>query len=238
MFNKIKKIIIILFTFDLRLIKAFFYGVAASIEHIKFLKVTKNLKTLIDVGSNKGQFGLISRHFFPDIFIHSIEPQNDEIELQKKVLGSTKIKYYNFAAGSMYQEKSFKITKRKDSSSLLEPNIKKKIYDIEDNINIEVKRTDDMLDISKLEKPILAKLDIQGYELEALKGFGNLLKDIDYILVEVSFQEIYKNQPFADEIINFLEKKNFFIIKKNNASVFNKKIFQQDYLFEKKKLNI
>ena len=38
-----------------------------------------------------------------------------------------------------------------------------------------------MLDISKLEKPLLTKLDIQGYELEALKGFGNLLKDNDYI---------------------------------------------------------
>ena len=71
-----------------------------------------------------------------------------------------------------------------------------------------------MLDISKLEKPILTKLDIQGYELEALKGFGNLLKDNDYILVEVSFQEIYKNQPFANEIINFLNR-IIFLRRKN-----------------------
>ena len=68
-----------------------------------------------------------------------------------------------------------------------------------------------MLDISKLEKPLLTKLDIQGYELEALKGFGNLLQDNDYILVEVSFQEIYKNQPFANEIINFLNRIIFLI---------------------------
>ena len=71
-----------------------------------------------------------------------------------------------------------------------------------------------MLDISKLEKPLLTKLDIQGYELEALKGFGNLLQDNDYILVEVSFQEIYKNQPFANEIINFLNR-IIFLRRKN-----------------------
>ena len=235
MINKIKKLFIIFLTFNIKLYRSILIGVAPSVEHMNFFKDLKDLNTLIDIGSNKGQFGLISRYFFPDIYIHSFEPQNFEIKKQKKILGLKNINYYNFALGSINQNKTLMITKRRDSSSLLQPNITKGIYDIEESIDIEVKRIDQIIDFSKLQKPILTKLDIQGYELEALKGFGKLLKEIDYILVEVSFQEIYKNQPIADEIVNFLEKENFFIIKKNIATKFKKKIFQQDFLFERKK---
>ena len=152
----------------------------------------------------------------------------------KKILGLKNINYYNFALGSINQNKTLMITKRRDSSSLLQPNITKGIYDIEESMDIEVKRIDQIIDFSKLQKPILTKLDIQGYELEALKGFGKLLKEIDYILVEVSFQEIYKNQPIADEIVNFLEKENFFIIKKNIATKFKKKFFNRIFFLREK----
>ncbi len=232
MLNKIKKLIIIFLTFNPKLINALFYGVAAGIEHIKFFKVTKNIKTLVDVGSNKGQFGLITRHFFPNIFIHSIEPQTDEIELQKKVLGNIKIKYYNYAAGSANEEKTLKITKRKDSSSLLEPNIDEEIYNVEKKIIIKVKRIENIINISELQNPILVKLDIQGYELEALKGLGSLLNKIDYVLIEVSFQEAYLNQPLADDIIKYLKTKNFKLINKNNETLLKNQIYQQDMLFK------
>ena len=103
-----------------------------------------------------------------------------------------------------------------------------------DKKKVNIKRFDEIINILKLNKRILVKLDVQGYELEALKGFGEYLSYVDYILTEVSFQEVYKNQPFANEIINFLEKKNFTIIKKNNATRYKKKNFQQDILFERK----
>jgi FkbM family methyltransferase len=43
------------------------------------------------------------------------------------------------------------------------------------------------------------KLNVQGAELEILRGFGPLLDRVDGMLVEVSFVESYKNRPmFAD----------------------------------------
>ena len=47
--------------------KSYFYGVAPVFELSPLLEKIENVNTLIDVGSNKGQFGLIARKFFPNI---------------------------------------------------------------------------------------------------------------------------------------------------------------------------
>jgi len=118
-------------------------------------------------------------------------------------------------------------------SNILELN--RKAINFESQEKIFVKRFDEFINILKFKKKVFVKLDVQGYELEVLKGFGNYINQVDYILTEVSYQEAYKGQPFANEIIKFLEENNFFIIKKNVESKYKKKIFQQDILFERKK---
>jgi hypothetical protein len=53
-------------------------------------------------------------------------------------------------------------------------------------------------------------MDLQGAELDALKGISDeLLKKIDYIYTEVEYIPLYTNQPLANDIIDYLEKKNF-----------------------------
>ncbi|GIR02833.1 MAG: hypothetical protein CM15mP12_3640 [Gammaproteobacteria bacterium] len=55
--------------------------------------------------------------------------------------------------------------------------------------------------------PIIMKLDIQGAELEALKGSVNSLKSICCIELEIEFAELYKNQPLLVKQNNFFEKR-------------------------------
>ena len=229
---KLKKILDCLL--NPRYYKCYINGVSPLFELEEFLKATNNINTIIDIGSNKGQFGLIARHYLPCVSIYSFEPQTSQLKIQKQIVGKHNIQYFDFALGATNEIKDLYITKRKDSSSILEPVENDKVYCVMDKKKVNIKRFDEIINILKLNKRILVKLDVQGYELEALKGFGEYLSYVDYILTEVSFQEAYKNQPFANEIINFLEKKNFTIIKKNNATRYKKKIFQQDILFERK----
>ena len=229
---KLKKILDCLL--NPRYYKCYINGVSPLFELEEFLKATNNINTIIDIGSNKGQFGLIARHYLPCVSIYSFEPQTSQLKIQKQIVGKHNIQYFDFALGATNEIKDLYITKRKDSSSILEPVENDKVYCVMDKKKVNIKRFDEIINILKLNKRILVKLDVQGYELEALKGFGEYLSYVDYILTEVSFQEVYKNQPFANEIINFLEKKNFTIIKKNNATRYKKKIFQQDILFERK----
>ena len=58
----------------------------------------------------------------------------------------------------------------------------------------------------------------------------------DYILLEVSKNEMYKNQPKEGKIINFLRKNNFKIFKSNKwTTIKNTNFEQRDILFIKTK---
>lgn len=53
-------------------------------------------------------------------------------------------------------------------------------------------------------------LDVQGAELEVLKGFGlNNLNNIEELLVEISIKEIYKGGVLFDELHDFLTEHGF-----------------------------
>ena len=212
-------------------------GVAANIELRKILKHIQPF-SIIDIGSNKGQFILLSKGLFQNLIFYSFEPQRNEIKIQKKIFKNFKnIRYFNFALGEKEMTKSFFITRRKDSSSFL-----KISSDLEGNFNYQVKKEkkvfikqiNKVLNFKKIKKPILVKIDVQGYERKVLDGFGNSIKYVDYFIIEVSNLEMYKKQPQSKEIINFLINQNFKIIKKNkwNKIQQNKNIKQTDILFQ------
>ena len=73
-------------------------------------------------------------------------------------------------------------------------------------------------------------MDVEGVELEVLKGINFDAVDIKYICVEVWDKD-------KDKICNFLENKNYHLVK--DLSEFNKKDFpnwsgnHNDYLFKK-----
>jgi len=52
-------------------------------------------------------------------------------------------------------------------------------------------------------------MDVEGYELEVLKGAVNHLGHIDYILTEVSCEERYKGQPMVEDLDKFLQPFGF-----------------------------
>ena len=51
--------------------------------------------------------------------------------------------------------------------------------------------------------------DIQGAELLALKGAGDLLKYADALYLEVNTEEVYKNCARLNEMDDFLKDKGF-----------------------------
>ena len=84
-------------------------------------------------------------------------------------------------------------------------------------------------------KKILMKIDVQGYEQEVLIGAKKNLKRVDYILIELSSLQVYKNQILKKDIIKFLKKKNFVLLKEMNKGLIATNIYQTDCLFYNKK---
>ena len=56
------------------------------------------------------------------------------------------------------------------------------------------------------------KLDIQGGELNALKGAKNSLNKVLGLEIEIEFHEMYKNQPLFSDINSFMCENNFSFI--------------------------
>lgn len=215
-------------------LKFYLNGVSPLFELTPLTNEILNTKTVIDIGSNKGQFGLLMKNAIPNLIIHSFEPILEELDIQKKILGSNKINYYNFALGNTETEADFYITSRKDSSSLLKPlNLNSKEYKNIEKRKVQIRKLDNILNPQKLLRPVTIKLDVQGFELETLKGSENILDYVDNIIIEISFHEIYENQNNLKDLIHFINSKKFIERKKCNLSKFKGKKFQEDVLFSK-----
>ena len=51
-------------------------------------------------------------------------------------------------------------------------------------------------------------MDVQGYELEVLKGGLETLHQVDYVYCEVNRDEVYENNAYVEEIDKFLSDYN------------------------------
>ncbi len=219
-------------------LKGMFHGIYATVELEKLVKDIKAPETIIDIGSNKGQFILLMEQIFPNKIVYSFEPIIEMINKQKKFYKYKKnITFHNLALGSSICSKEFLITNRMDSSSFLKVvsnTNKSKNYNVIEKRDIKVSTLDEIFLNEKIPHPILIKMDVQGYELEVLKGAKNLLNKTDYLLLEVSENEMYQNQPTEKIIIEYLKDLNFEIFKANNwLSIKNTNFKQRDILFYK-----
>jgi FkbM family methyltransferase len=52
--------------------------------------------------------------------------------------------------------------------------------------------------------PRLLKIDVQGLELDVLRGAESVLQLFDEVFVECSFVELYEGQALADEVVSYL----------------------------------
>jgi len=57
--------------------------------------------------------------------------------------------------------------------------------------------------------PDLIKIDVQGYELEVLKGGVETLAKAQAVVVELSLLEINKGCPLLDEALSFMRSHRF-----------------------------
>jgi FkbM family methyltransferase len=115
------------------------------------------------------------------------------------------------AAWSQSGEKvKFNIASNSQSSSLLEFGSHAESYPTIKYVGIievETKRLDEVFKL-----PVrfnFINLDVQGAELEVLKGLDGILSGINWIYTEVNRKEVYKGCGTVEEIDNFLQEKGF-----------------------------
>lgn len=187
--------------------------IAPSIEHEQTLK-TLSCATVVDIGANRGQFTLVSRHCFPNARIVAFEPLSAPAGRFRAAHNQdAKVTLHQAAIGPQAGEVAIHIAAADDSSSLLSmTDLQKSLYAGSSEVGtemVQVDRLDRFLSAEDIQPPALLKIDVQGFELSTLHGCGSLLKHFAYLFVECSFVELYEGQAFADEVIAYLRERGF-----------------------------
>jgi FkbM family methyltransferase len=193
--------------------RALMRGVAATTEH-EHVVFPREYGTVIDVGANRGQFALFALRRFPKAQLLCFEPLVDAHRKLTEVVGSDpRARIERCAIGSVDGSLSLNVTRSDDSSSLLEPTaLQLQTFpktDATSSQEVSVKRLDDIIDAETLMPPFLLKIDVQGFELEVIKGAQRLLSEDGDLLVESSFAELYADQALADEVVATLLPQGF-----------------------------
>lgn len=78
-------------------------------------------------------------------------------------------------------------------------------------VSAQCRQLDYFFDEFKIEKADLLSMDIQGAELQALKGAETILSDhrIALVYCEIEFYELYKGQPLFWDVGSYLHRKGY-----------------------------
>jgi len=198
-------------------------------------------KTVIDVGANVGQFAITMAKLIPNVQIHSFEPLPEAMALLKKhVRNLQDITVYPVALGDNEGETTFYVNADSRSSSFL-PMLaahRTAFPHAQEVRTIQVKTStlDKVFSSSSLEPPILLKLDVQGYEANALRGGLETLKRIDYVVLEVSFKPLYEGELLFLDMIQLMKDHGFRFLRPVGWLKDPKtgEILQADMLFARK----
>ncbi|MDJ1502178.1 FkbM family methyltransferase [Xanthocytophaga agilis] len=169
---------------------------------------------IVDIGAATGYVSELFAKTLPEHTIYSFEPiKNSYEQLKNKSEFYKNIIPRNKAIGSSNTELEINVANRITASSLYALNPGEDNNFITQNINLTRKET---ITVSTLDTEIsigqrigILKLDVQGYELEALKGAYRCLEETYIILVEVSNHNYYTGGAQYYEIDDFLRKKGF-----------------------------
>jgi FkbM family methyltransferase len=162
-------------------------------------------KTAIDVGAYAGEWTILLRQLFPDTRVLMVEPQaarqerlqaltraHEGLELAPALLGSTAAKGVTF-----YQAETASSVLRDPGNTAAQ------------STPMEMTTLDAVTRGTPFERADFLKLDVQGYELEVLKGAGQVLTSVEAVMMEVNLIAVYEGAPLADEAVAFMAARGF-----------------------------
>jgi FkbM family methyltransferase len=234
----LRKLFSILITFRPLWYRSLLLGVAASVEHVEVLR-SLNCRTVVDIGANRGQFALVARSSFPGATIISFEPLSAPASLFRRVFsGDDSVKMHELAIGPESTNTTMHVSGRDDSSSLLPiSSLQEEMFpgtSEVDTADVRVAPLDAVIVAEDLVGPSLLKLDVQGFELEALRGCEPLLTEFQWVYCECSFVELYSGQRLAADIIEWLSDRGFRIKGIYNPSFDRDGLaIQADFMFKR-----
>lgn len=177
--------------------------------------------TIVEAGAHIGVDTVQMSKLWPKGTIHAFEPIPELFsQLQRNTYGRENVCCYPMALGEETgSAKIFVSSGRSDASSSLLPPKEHLTYhpDIlfESEIQVPTITLDEWAEEEGIKKIDFLWLDLQGYELAALKAAPNVLETVQAIYAEVNLAETYAGVSLYPEMSQWLERRGFKVIRED-----------------------
>ena len=173
---------------------------------LSLLKKEPNI--FIDIGSNKGEYLKKIINKYPKLECHIFEPSIINYQFLKKSFKNKNYKINHLALSSVSKKGTLYSNYEGSALSSL---YKRKL----ENINITFKKTEEIkiLRFDEYWKDInsiidYVKIDVEGHELEVLKGFGHLINKVKLVQFEFGGTNI-DSKTYLKDFWEFFSKRKF-----------------------------
>lgn len=211
------------------------------IESLELLEAARPLgiRRIYDVGANVGTWTLLAKAVIPEASVEAFEPfARHCAEFGNTLQGVGGVRLHSIALGSENGSASLRVTGNSDSSSLLPLAAASRAqFGVEEveQVRVEMRRLDDCRAELGLEFADLIKLDVQGYEMEVLKGATECLAHAKAVVVEVSFAEYYEGQCLFHDLVGYLARSGILLSALGEHTPTGVALRQADMLFLRKR---
>jgi FkbM family methyltransferase len=175
---------------------------------------------VFDVGANVGWFVECVLAYQPWAIVHAFEPVPQAFAvLQTTFKDYSDIYCRNIALGSQAGQKPINVSRFVEASSFLDSGklLNDRVYGIDfsvqETLPVAIRTLADYAKEQAITSIKLLKLDVQGYEMEVLKGAEPVFDMVEFIYAEAQFQELYKGGPLFHDLFEFLNRRQFELVR-------------------------
>jgi FkbM family methyltransferase len=172
-------------------------------------------RRVIDGGACVGDWSLLVRRVFPGASILMIEPQVRHAETLMRLCArqGTCLRFVSKLLGPPGVE-SASFVVMDDSGAGTGSSVLPEYSDVPRHIvDLPVATLDAVVDEQEFGEPDFLKLDVQGYEIEVLKGAAKTLEHAEFVLLEVSIWQYNQGSPLLHDVVQWMAKRDFIVFE-------------------------
>lgn len=203
------------------------------------LFIAQNIDLVLDVGGAVGRYGLTLRKEGYAGGIVSFEPLGQSFHRLEAVAGPDPLwEVRQLALGASPGRREIHVAGNSDSSSLLDMEERhlrsapESLYVGSETVEVETLDAIWSEVAGAASKPFL-KLDVQGFELEVLKGGRRSLTEVWGLQTEMSLVPLYARGPVWTDVIDYLRDAGFNLValEPGHADPESREVLQVDGIF-------